>query len=275
MLPGTAITGHRQTAWPVVLAVLGCLLGFAPATPAQPAYSFTNCLRQADAAVRRGDLPGALQIYAQTQKAEATNAPHLCALTKCYCDLMHACTNGAPPPELAQGALTAALQAIQADPLSVTGHLCVAICYAKNFPFVDVRTKVAYSRGIKLAAEKALALDPRQDIAYYLLGRWHTGVANLGFFARELVKVVYGGLPRASNADAIACFQKAIALAPNRIIHHAGLFRAYAAAGDPARARQELETCRRLKPLDQDDVDAQKFALAALASWPHPIPDSL
>ena len=51
--------------------------------------------------------------------------------------------------------------------------------------------------------------------------------------------------------------------------------RAYAAAGENDLAHQELETCQRLTPVDQDDADARKFALAALASWPHPIPDTL
>ena len=275
MYTGIAIPSYRRSAWLLVLAVICCLLGSSLSSPAQPAYSFSNTLAQADAACHQGDLAKALDIYAQVQTLEATNAPHLCALTKRYCDLMHDRTNNAHQAELARRALAAALQAVQADPLSVTSHLCVAICYAKNFPFVDLRTKIAYSRGIKTEAEKALALDPRQDIAYYLLGRWHTGVANMGFFAHGIVKVVYGGLPHASNADAIACFQKALALAPNRIIHHAGLFRAYAAAGENDLAHQELETCQRLTPVDQDDADARKFALAALASWPHPIPDTL
>ena len=275
MFIGPAIPISRHSVWLVVLAVLGLLTRFAPAAPAQPAYSFSNSLAQADAACQRGDLKFALELYARAQTLEATNAPHLCAVTKCYCDLMHDRTNSALQPELARRALAAALQAIQAYPLSVTSHLCAAICYAKNFPFVDLRTKIAYSRGIKIEAEKALALDPHPDIAYYLLGRWHTGVASMGFFARGIVKVVYGGLPHASNAEAIACFQKAIAISPNRIIHHAGLARAYAAAGDTALAHQELETCRRLKPVDQDDADARQFALAALASWPRPIPDSL
>ena len=275
MFTGLAIPANRHSVWLIVLAGLALLTGFASPSPAQPAYSFSNCLTQADAAYHRGDLAKALDLYAQAQTLEATNASHLCAVTKCYCDLMHHSTNSAAQPELARRALAAALQAISADPLSVTSHLCVAICYAKSFPFVDLRTKVAYSRGIKTEAEKALALDPHQDIAYYLLGRWHTGVANMGFFACGIVKIVYGGLPHASNADAIACFQKAIALAPNRIIHHAGLSRAYAAAGENDLAHRELETCRALKPVDQDDVDAQTFAAAALASWPRPIPDSL
>ena len=275
MFTGIAIPPRRYCVWLVVLVGFGWLTGFAPASPAQPAYCFSNCLTQADAAYHQGDLAKALEIYDQVQTLEATNASHLCAVTKCYCDLMHHSTNSAVQPELARRALAAALQAIQADPLSVTGHLCVAICYAKSFPFVDLHTKVAYSRGIKTEAEKALALDPHQDIAYYLLGRWHTGVANMGFFARSLVKLVYGGLPHASNAEAITCFQRAIALAPNRIIHHAGLSRAYAAAGDYASAHQELETCRALKPVDQDDEDARQFALTALANWPRPIPDSL
>jgi len=73
-------------------------------------------------------------------------------------------------------------------------------------------------------------------------------------------ELIYGGLPRASLPDAIANFQKAIALAPNRILHHAGLALACEAAGDGQRAIAELKKCRALKPAGPEDLDAQREA---------------
>jgi Tfp pilus assembly protein PilF len=78
------------------------------------------------------------------------------------------------------------------------------------------------------------------------------------------VKVVYGGLPKASNADAIANFQKAIQLAPDRILHHAGLAMAYAAAGERQLAVAEWTKCRAMKPAGLEDQEAQRDAAKKL-----------
>ena len=132
--------------------------------------------------------------------------------------------------------------------------------------FVDLKTELSYSRLLKLEAEKTVALDPKQDIGYYLLGRWNYGVANVGLLSRTFVKVVYGGLPQASNEEAIADFKKAIELAPDRIIHHAGLATVYEATGDTRLEIAELKKCRDLKPTGLEDRDAQTDAIKKLAS---------
>ena len=67
------------------------------------------------------------------------------------------------------------------------------------------------------------------------------------------------------NAEAVQDFQKAIALAPGRIIHHFELARVYAATGLPQLAREEWEICARLSPIDADDADAQAEARQHLA----------
>jgi len=165
---------------------------------------------------------------------------------------------------LAERALATARRAVQADPQSATAHLCIAVCYAKNFPYVDNQTKVNWSRSIKTEGETALKLDPKQDLGYYLLGRWNHDVADMNFIYRALVKLVYGGLPNASVAQAITDFKQASALAPNRIIHHYELGKVYAETGESKLAIAELTTCSRLKPIDRDDADAQRNASVLL-----------
>ncbi len=231
-----------------------------PVLPLRADPSLSDLLAQGDLAGQHGDVSGAMKLYAGASRLAFTNSSDLCRLTKGYCDLMHFTSSPGLQQTLAGLALTNALRAEQADPKNATAHLCVAVGYVKNFPYAANATKVRWSKAIKNECETAIALDPRQDVGYYLLGRWNFGVANMNFLLKGLVDVVYGGLPAASNAAAVRNFQKAIQLAPNRIIHHAELAKVYAAMGEKKLARAELEKCRDLKPVDRDDADAQQAA---------------
>ena len=221
--------------------------------------SFTNLLVQGTAAEKRSDVSAAFKIYSSAEPI-ATNCADLCVLTKRYCDLMHDVSSPDLQKALAEKALATAFRAVKANPTNATAHLCVAVCYAKNFPFVDNETKIKFSKDMKAQCETAIALDPKQDVGYYLLGRWHFGTANMNFLLKGLVRVIYGAMPQASNEEAIKNFKQAIELAPNRIIHHHELAKAYEAIGETKLAASELETCRKLKPLDRDDEEAQRKA---------------
>jgi len=227
---------------------------------------FESLVAKGDLAGKKGDLAAALKAYTAAEKLEAANSTNLCALTKCFCDLMHSTSSPELQQELARAGLQCSEAAVRADPRNATSHICVAICYAKNFPYVDNRTKVFYSRSIKAESERAIELDPGQDVAYYLLGRWNYGVANMNLLYRGLVRIIYGGLPSASNAEAIKDLKRAIALNPRRIIHHEQLAKVYLAIGEKELARHELEKCPGLKPLDEDDAEAQAEAAKELAT---------
>ena len=135
---------------------------------------------------------------------------------------------------------------------------------------MDTRTAISYSRGIKAEAETTIRLDPKNDVSYYLLGRWHYGVANMNFIYKGLVKLIYGGLPHASNELAKENFLKAIALAPNRIIHHLELAKTYHVTGQNDLALAELKKCAALSPTDRDDTDAKQWAadISRTGDWP-------
>lgn len=247
------------------LAAGVCWLGWLVLTAQADEGAFTNRLTQATVAGQQTNWPGVCQEMSAAEALAGTNGSRLCRVTKGYCDLMHLAALADRQQALAEMALATAQRAVAADPRSATAHLCVAVCYVKNFPYAPNARKVVWSRAIKSECETAIALDPRQDVAYYLLGRWEFGVANINFFIKGLVRLVYGGLPTASNAEAVQDFQKAIALAPGRIIHHFELARVYAATGLPQLAREEWEICARLSPIDADDADAQAEARQHLA----------
>ena len=239
-------------------ALAGLLLVACNATADQS--GFTNSLNAADKAERRGDVARAAAICAAAQPLQTNNAANLCVLSRRYCDLASLTNSTAMQKDLVARALDCAQKAALLAPTNATAHASIAVCYAKSCAFADIKTELEYSRLFKQEAEKAIALDPKQNVAYYLLGRWNYGIANVGLFSRAYVKVIYGGLPRASLQDAVAFFKKACELAPNRILYHSGLAMAYGALGEKKLELAELKLCCALKPSDPEDVDAQREA---------------
>ena len=251
--------------WRRAFLAIGALL-VAGATAWADDHSFSKALAQAELAEAGSNLQSALKICVDSENAERTNSVNLCVLARKYCDLMYLTHSESAQKDLVARALECSLEAVTADSNNSTAHACVAVCYAKSSAYADLKTKVYYSKQIQLEAEKAIALDPKQDIGYYLLGRWNYGVANLGLISRTFVRVVYGGFPEASNEAAAAEFRKAIRIAPDRIINHAGLAMVYEATGQRDLAIAELKRCRTLTPIGPEDQDAQRDAIKKLAA---------
>jgi tetratricopeptide (TPR) repeat protein len=243
----------------LILTGLLCLLPFAV-----PADDFTNLLAQADAAVKAGNTRYALDIYKKAQTAAAGNAAELCVLCRRYSDLMHQTQFIAAQKDLLSRALACAQDAVKAEPKNGTAHTSLAVCYAKECQFADTKTSLIDSRLFKSEAEVAIHFDPKQDVAWYLLGRWNYGIANVGFFSRTYVRVVYGRLPPASTADAIADYTHAIALAPEHILYHESLAEAYKTIGDKKSAQAEWLKCLALPALNPDDLQGKQEAVKAL-----------
>ena len=222
--------------------------------------TFTNSLQKAQNAEKRGDVAGAKAIYDAAGQTETNNAANLCVLARRYCDLTYLARSAGAQKDLVARALDCAGRAVALEPRNATAHASAAVCYAKCCTLADIKTELAYSRLFKQEAEKAIALDPKQDVAYYLLGRWNYGIANVGFFSRTYVKMIYGGLPKASFGDAAGYFKKACKLAPNRIVYHSGLAMAYGALGEKKLQLTELQACCALKASDPEDAEARAEA---------------
>ena len=113
-------------------------------------------------------------------------------------------------------------------------------------------------------AEIAARLDPKNDNAWHVLGRWNYEVANFNPILKALAQAVYGRLPDASNEKAIEYFSEAIALQPRRVAHHLELGRAYLALGEKQRARQQFNKGLSLPSTEKDDENNKQRARMTL-----------
>jgi tetratricopeptide (TPR) repeat protein len=222
-------------------------------------------IEQGDAEVKALRAPEALTLFDQAAQADPNNPEILLRISQQCSNMIAQAKSPAEALAYAKRSLDEAKQAVALAPDNEKAHLAVAVAYGRLTDFVDDRTKVEYSRYVKSEAEKALQLDPKDDFAWHVLGRWNYSVATLNPILKLIAKYIYGGMPDASLEEAERDYREAIEIAPQRVIHHHELARVYVALGQMDAARKEWETELTLKPEDNEGLNDQKEARAALA----------
>lgn len=237
----------------LVLASIGHVFG-----------NFAELMKQGDVYDAKYEPDAALQYYLPAEKLEPENAVLLVKIARQY--VFRMTDLAAKSEKIASGrkALAYAERAVKAAPGQCDPHLSVAICLGKLTPLMSNKESVEASRRIKTAAEKATKADPRNDYAWHMLGRWHQELAQIGGVTRAVALIVYGGLPAASNEEAVRCFEKSIALRPDRLIHHVELGRTYAAMGRKEDALKHLRKGLAMPDTEKDDPETKQRGRAAL-----------
>jgi len=237
-----------KSPFPVAVA----LLAFSPALKAH-AENAQTLIARGDLCDKHLQTHAALDAYLAAAKLTSPDAELLRRIAKEYGELMADTDSVEQKRALGMKALDYAMRSVSADPRDPLAELSMAVCYGRLAPLQDNETKIAYSRMVKLYAEKALALDPNNDLTYNVLGSWNLALASLNPFLRGLAGMIYGTLPDASYQDSVKDFQKAIQLNPNRLANYIGLGRAYAGMGKTAEARAEIERGLAMPSQEKDD----------------------
>jgi len=224
----------------------------------------TSLVQQGDTAEKQGKPRTALGSLRAAEAIEPQNVGVLLRISKQYGDLIEKTKVEDNAQRMAQLALDYGNRAVQADGKDAKAHLNLAISYGHMTDFVGNKTKLEYSKIIRDETVKSLELDPKDDFAWHVLGRWEAGVANINGVLRALASIVYGGMPKASNEEAVRCFKKALEIAPQRLIHHAELAHVYTQMGRADLALQEWQNTLGIRAQDSDDENYQKEAHAAL-----------
>jgi len=210
----------------------------------------------------------ALQHYLPAEKLDPQYVPLLLRIARQYRHLM---TDASPDTEklrLGAIALTYGLRAAALAPNDSEAQLSPAITYGKMLPLQGSKEQVEASPRIKAGADKAIRLDPRNDVAWHVLGRWHQALANVGSVKRALGSLIYGKLPTTTNEAAVACFDKAIAINPSRLRNYIELGRTYAQMGKNAEARLFIEKGLAMPNTEHDDPELKQRGRDSLAKLP-------
>lgn len=208
----------------------------------------------------------ALEIYQQAAGSEPENAGILRRMAGQYSLLMAETGDVSQKKDLAKKALVCAEKAKTLAPQDAKVRLSLAIVYGKMALLESPRKQMEMSRQIKEEVDASIALNPQDSLAWYVLGRWNYEVANLNPFLKGLAQAIFGKFPEAGNTKAAACFEKAIALGPPRPSNHIELGRTYAAMGNPAGAREQINKGLAMTTSEKDDAEAKERGRKTLKS---------
>jgi len=206
----------------------------------------------------------ALPIYLEAEKLDPKNVEILRRIAKQYAQILADTSDAAEKKKLGESAVTYAKCAVAAAPENAKAHLALAICYGRASFMQSARERVETSRKIKDEVDASLKLDPADDYAWHVLGRWNYEMTNFSPALRFFAQAIYGKFPDASNERAIECFKKAIACGPPRVIHFAELGRTYAAVGEKNLARTEIQKALALPSKEKDDEETKRRARETL-----------
>ena len=227
-----------------------------------------DLVRDGLAAEARFDATTALSLFQKADAASPRDPFILQEISKQYSDLSDDVADPATKERLLTAALAYAHRAIALEPDNAVNVLSLAICHGKLALLGDTRSRIENSRLMRDYTERALALDPNNALAHHLLGRWHYEVASLGPTKRFLVRLIYGGLPPASTAEAVRHLRRAVELEPQSPSHRTELGFALLADGQPALARDAFVQSLRLPKREKYDEEAHRRAREALEKLP-------
>jgi len=185
-----------------------------------------------------GDFERILRELESLHEAHPEHAGILWRMARTRTDVAERLEDKNRQNRLFRQALEEATEAVALDPESSNAHLTKSVCAGRAALIEGTRRQVELSRVMREHADKAIELDETNDLAYHVRGRWHYEIAGLGFFARNAVRIVYGGLPDASFERAEADYRRAIEL-EDRVVHRYELGRVLQEKGRIDEAKEQ------------------------------------
>jgi tetratricopeptide (TPR) repeat protein len=207
----------------------------------------------------------ALKYYLPAEKLDPNNTTLLVHISREYRHLMSDASSSDEKVKLGRAAMGYAKRAVALNPNDPDAQLAVAISCGKMEPFGTNREKFDSVSIIKSAADKVIRLSPSNDLAWHILGLWHENLAEVNGVQRAMAQMVFGKLPDSTYEQAAQCFQKAISLEPNRLMHYIELGRLYSKMGRNDDARRLINTGLGMQNTEKDDPETKRQGRELLA----------
>jgi tetratricopeptide (TPR) repeat protein len=161
-----------------------------------------------------------------------------------------------------------ATRAVAANPEGSDGWFALANAIGRTSLTLGKKARVQRATEIRTDGLKAIELDPRNDGAFHLMGRWNAEIMRLSGFERFFAKSFLGGavFSQASWDNAVAYMKRAIQLRPDFIYHHYDLALIYIDIKEWDLAREQLSIIPSLPLIDVMDPVWKQDAASLLQS---------
>lgn len=236
----------------LILLVLGSSVG------GLRADDVADLIKKGDPLDKNLDAEEALKYYLPALKEAPDNVELLDRIARQYRHLMADASDNGEKLRLGHISLGYANRGAKLAPKSSEAQLSPAISYGKMLSFMGPSEQVDAAPRIKEGCDRAIKLDPENDNAWHILGRWNRTIADIPGVKKMLAGVFFGKLPEASNGTAEKCLLKAIAINPRRPIHYIELGRIYLQMGRKEEARENIEKGLALPNQEKDDNEAKE-----------------
>ncbi len=147
--------------------------------------------------------------------------------------------------------------AVRLDSMNADAHTWLAVALGSIAMFEGSKSKVRMAHEIKYHLDRAISLNPNDDVAYSVLGSFYAALGDVSWLERQLAKVFLGRLPDGGYEEAEVAFRRAIALAPTVIRHHYAFGLLLKALDRDVEARKEFESTLSLPVVLARDVKDQ------------------
>jgi tetratricopeptide (TPR) repeat protein len=133
----------------------------------------------------------------------------------CYGDIMIGADREIPY----RNAVIAARRCIALDENNGNGHTWLAAALGNIAIFEGSRSKVKLCNEVKKELTRAISLNPKDDVAYSILGTFYRVVGNISWFERKLAAAFLGQIPQGGFEDSEQSFFSAIRISPHLMRH--------------------------------------------------------
>lgn len=140
---------------------------------------------------------------------------------------------------LFEKALEASRKSIQLDSLNLFSYEYMSIGFAGKLSLSSYRQQAILADSVRIYAEKAIEVNPENDNAFHILGRWNYEVANLNWLIKLFSEFFIGVVPEGSYEKAFTYFKKATEI-NDYPVHHYWLGLNYLKMGNKEEAKNEF-----------------------------------
>lgn len=144
--------------------------------------------------------------------------------------------------------------AIKVNPNAADGYYALSVAMGRKALIESGNERIKAVKEIKTNADKALSINPNHGRSWHVLGKWNYEVSNLNGLEKAALKIIYGGLPKASLAESIRCYEKAKQLEPVFALNNLELAKAYHRNDEDAKAIELLKALPAIPSRTEDDA---------------------